>query len=82
MVKTKPKTASGDQGGGMASAQELIRSLHVEEGVSEKDIAKRLGLSVQAVRDVLEQPPARRRPPEDADGIPTLCQTLPARWPL
>ncbi|MHC4136712.1 MAG: polyphosphate kinase 1, partial [Planctomycetota bacterium] len=44
----------------MASAQELIRSLHLEEGVSEKDIAKRLGLSVQAVRDVLEQPPPRR----------------------
>ncbi|MHC4817960.1 MAG: polyphosphate kinase, partial [Planctomycetota bacterium] len=44
----------------MASAQELIRSLHQEEGVSEKEIAKRLGLSLQAVRDVLEQPPARR----------------------
>jgi polyphosphate kinase len=49
----------------MASAQELIRSLHLEEGVSEKDLAKRFGLSARAVRDILEQPPAR--PPHQLD---------------
>jgi polyphosphate kinase len=44
----------------MASTQELIRSLHTEEGISEADIAKRFGMSIRAVRDILEQPPPRR----------------------
>ncbi|MHC5049672.1 MAG: polyphosphate kinase 1, partial [Planctomycetota bacterium] len=40
----------------MASAQELIRSLHLEEGISEKDLAQRFGMSVGAVRDILGEP--------------------------